>query len=353
MRFPQLFYKHIIPNQGETTVAMNLYSALRELCVIVFKYSLTEKEREQLPDLAGDVITYMNTLKAEFKATFTDLDDTDIELMLEDDEEDQNPENQREDPAAEPQLMRRRVKLIELYEMVTSKVHMVVHYYDLIAYFGPLNWFSTLSFERRHYTVKCLYALLGCYMNVPFTLCNRQQMSAAIHYRQSGYADQDFFAKDSDPGLLDEQQFQVHTGFNVYDVEKLKSRHYPFPVNKKIVRQVLSTSSARNPLYLEPCSFHRTRDGVIYAYGRVYEWHCINANTYGVQSNLLNVAKSRRVPYSASRFAGARQGTQDPAMKYVALSGLNYKNDYYFEANVQAGIDQSPSDEMIFLEGLL
>lgn len=71
-------------------------------------------------------------------------------------------------------------------ERITPKMHFLVHYPRYIRLMGPLGAFWCMRYEAKHSYFKQIARVTGNYINPPWTLAYRHQVSQCQHFYESG-----------------------------------------------------------------------------------------------------------------------------------------------------------------------
>lgn len=232
-----------------------LFRALSSFCAISYSYCISEEQRLSLGPKAEYIIKACKELETEV-------------IEYEGSEEESNPNYQDEDEAereiAAPVVSSNSDDSDEPLEVngfkVFSKLHTLLHYKDLIAKYGPLNHFSTLTFERKHYFFKIFAPIMRNYVNPPLSFAKRQQIHMAVSLKETNFENVNFFWSKN-ANLTIDLLPSISTQF------KLPSREVPHPLNKEILRFIKNKQAS---YWIKPVSYWRDSNGMIYAYGDIY-----------------------------------------------------------------------------------
>ncbi|KAI2810569.1 hypothetical protein BLOT_001732 [Blomia tropicalis] len=143
----------------------------------------------------------------------------------------------------------------ELGGHIFCKLHHITHYGQLIKQFGPLYFYSTFRYERKHQYCKHIARLMRNFINPSKTIHSRHQLRRAIIERNILFYSTNYFSTITKIYNY-EPNFQKITPLELnQNYECLLPSERPFPLNKNVLRRCLSTSAAH--IFIHATQFYK------------------------------------------------------------------------------------------------
>lgn len=157
----------------------------------------------------------------------------------------------------------------ELGGHIFCKLHHITHYGQLIKQFGPLYFYSTFRYERKHQYCKHIARLMRNFINPSKTIHSRHQLRRAIIERNILFYSTNYFSTITKIYNY-EPNFQKITPLELnQNYECLLPSERPFPLNKNVLRRCLSTSAAH--IFIHATQFYKNiNTGQVLCYGHRY-----------------------------------------------------------------------------------
>lgn len=214
---------------------------------------------------------------------------------------------------------------LELVDMeVFCKLHHLVHYADLIVQFGPLYYFSTFRYERKHQYCKYIARVMRNFINPSKTIHERHQVRKALIEKKIQFRTFEFFKKKArlgEPhfesiGTTKEKREEFASKFEV-----LLSCERPFPLNKQVLRRCNSS------IYFHVEQFYREiKTGKIFCSGEQFSNHWNTKFDSRVRKQVQFAREKRRKD-------GLKCLTRNRGKYVISYEELYPTNDFLFESN--------------------
>ena len=158
------------------------------------------------------------------------------------------------------------IKRIDPNFKIFAKLHHITHYPEMIRRFGPLIFFSTLSFERKHQTLKRWAFIMHNSINPAVSMANRHQYHQATQWKSS-FKQRSFIYTNSLSNLS-----SIVNGLS--QNATLFSGKPPCSLNKNVVRRVGETKFWLELEQFWTIDFSENKDkdkDNLYVTGNIYE----------------------------------------------------------------------------------
>lgn len=191
---------------------------------------------------------------------------------------------------------------------ITSKLHSISHYHQLIPKFGPLIYLATFHYEHKHQSCKNFARNVRNFDSIGLTVHNRHQLMLSMFNLKSNFSLINFYKEQ---GIDQRPMDELPKTLEQY--EKIKFDERPFKLKKGVLRKV---KSSRYEWFYVTKFYKDIETDEIFCEGQIMEVSRSAENLHHLQKLTPKTRKQHRVDVDVIQF--------------VRLSCLHYKNDFLF-----------------------
>lgn len=259
-------------NWNDNWTEVKLYRSMKELVLIVFSNSISQNQSLKLKSLTIDILTRCEDTSRSLK-----------EL---------------------------KKKQTSTTNFITSKLHNISHYHQLIPKFGPLIYLATFHYEHKHQSCKNFARNVRNFDSIGLTVHRRHQQMLAMFELNSNFSSTNFYEEQ---GIDQRPMDELPKTLEQY--EKIKFDDRPFKLKKAVVRKI---KSSRFEWFYVTKFYKDIETREIFCEGQVMEVQRSSESSYHLPKLTPKTRKQHRVDVDVIQF--------------VRLSNLHYKNDFLFQS---------------------
>lgn len=209
------------------------------------------------------------------------------------------------------QLEKKRAKKLKKplkANIVWPKLHFLTHYSQLTRLFGPLVFWSTLNFERKHQVFKNKANTMQNFVNPAKSFMSREQVCFSLDLAEpkstlGNLPRSDFRFLNSltkDNNILDENELRKYV---------LPVKLHPHPISTQLIFKI--NQNLNSTQWINPSAYYKDPNGSqhIYVYGHIYTLDNESDPDLHQSLNVLIACDS----------------------KFVILDFLNHQSDFLFK----------------------
>lgn len=200
---------------------------------------------------------------------------------------------------------------------ITPKLHSILHYPDLIRYYGPLGLFTAFKYERKHTFFKEAAKPSKNHLNLTQSLSIIHQSYLAVEHSAGGYSSINFYPPR--PFFIDQNPIldQLPSDFDNKGLKDLGQEHCLRRISKNTIFRVIGRGShCLN--WFKPDLYHLGSDGSVIVEGYTFQL-CRETSTVRMLQD-----------YIPNENIKILKPLHDSVKKFVRIEHLHHKVDYIF-----------------------